>query len=108
MIDITKPETYKKAELPDLVADAVERNDEAALKWLETESGKMKERTRSDGTKYMVKKSISEIRPAYLKMFCGYKTKSSVSKENEKARKRKKEEDARKKMFADAFKKLQK
>lgn len=108
MIDITNPETYKKAELPDLVADAVARNDEAALKWLEEESGKMKERTRSDGTKYMVKKSISEIRPAYLKKFCGYKTKSSVSKENEKARKRKKEEDARKKMFADAFKKLQK
>lgn len=108
MIDITKPETYKKAELPDLIADAVDRNDMEALKWLEEESGKLKERTRADGTKYMVKKSISEIRPDYLKKFCGYKTKSSLSKENEKARKRQKEEEARKKMFADAFAKIKK
>lgn len=108
MIDITNPESYKKAELKDLIDDAVERKDEKALKWLEEESGKMKERTRSDGTKYMVKKSISEIRPAYLKQFCGYKTKSSVSKENEKARKRNKEEAKRKQMFADAFAQLKK
>lgn len=108
MIDITKPETYEKALLPDLINDAVARKDKKALEWLKKESETFKERTRADGTKYKVKKSISEIRPAYLKKFCGYKTKSSVSKENEKARKRKKEEDARKKMFADAFKKLQK
>lgn len=106
MIDITKPETYKNAELADLIEDAVARNDREALKWLDVESSKKKERTRSDGTKYMVKKPISEIRPAYLKKFCGYKTKSSVSKENEKARKRQKEEEARKQLFAEAFAKL--
>lgn len=103
MIDITKPETYEKALLPDLINDAVARKDKKALEWLKKESETFKERTRADGTKYKVKKSISEIRPAYLKKFCGYKTKSAASKEKEKARKRQKEQEARNKLFEDAF-----
>lgn len=102
MIDINKAE-LNKLTLEDLIADAVERKDVAALEWLQTEANSMKQRTRDDGTKYEVRKSIVEIRPAYLKQFLGYTSKSEVSKQKARAAKKEKAQKALDDKFAAAF-----
>ena len=102
MIDINKAE-LNKLKLEDLIADAVERKDVAALEWLQTEANSMKQRTREDGTKYEVRKSIVEIRPAYLKKFLGYTTKSEASKQRAKAAKKAKAQQELDDKFAAAF-----
>lgn len=105
-IDITKPASFSKLTLDDLIADAVERKDGEALKWLKVEANTMKDRTRTDGSTYKVRKSIVEIRAEYVKKYLGYTTESEAAKER--ARKAK-QEKAQKKIddaFADAFAKL--
>ncbi len=103
MIDITKPETFKKLTLKDLVADAVERKDEKALKWLQKQANEKKERTKENGEKYEVRKSIVEIRAAYVKDFLKYKTQGAVSKEKAKAAKEAKLQKELDDMFSKAF-----
>lgn len=91
-IDLTNSDILKKLTIDDLIADAVERADDAALDWLEKESNTMKERTKQDGTKYEVKKGIVEIRAAYIKKFLDYKPKGKASTEAAKKRAREKKQ----------------
>lgn len=107
-IDLTKPELFKKLTLDDLIADAVEREDLKALEWLQTESNKMKERKREDGTTYKVRKSVVEYRPVYLKEFLHYKPKATASKERAKQAKKDKAQREIDNKFANAFAKLKK
>ena len=102
-IDISKPDTFKKLTIDDLIADAVERKDVKALKWVQKEANSTKERTRDDGTKYEVRKSIVEIRAAFVKDFLGYKSKCEAA--NERARQAKKEKSQKQldDKFAAAF-----
>lgn len=105
-INLSSQEEIRKLTLKDLIADAVERKDKDALKWLQEESAKKVERKREDGTVYEVDKSIVSIRAEYIKKFLDYKPVSTLSKEMAKARKREKREKEREAMFADAFAKL--
>ena len=93
-IDIKNQEQIKKLTLDDLINDAVERGDAEALDWLEKEANTKKTRTKADGTKYEVNKSIVEIRPLYLKKFLNYQPKgnrnSNAAKERKKAEQQKK------------------
>ena len=107
-IDISKQEELRRLKLEDLIADAVERKDKDALTWLKEESAKKDVRTKEDGTKYEVDKSIVSIRSNYLKKFLGYKPASTLSKEAMKARKREKREKEREDMFNQAFADLEK
>ena len=105
-INLSSQEEIRKLTLKDLIADAVERNDKDALKWLQEESSKKVERKREDGTAYEVDKSIVSIRAEYIKKFLDYKPASTLSKELAKARKREKREKERSDLFAEAFAKL--
>ncbi len=104
-IDIATAE-LNKLTLDDLIADAVARKDRAALKWLQEQANEMKTRKKEDGSTYEVRKSIVEIRPAYLKDFLKYQSKSEAAKEKakeaKKAKAQKKIDDA----FAAAFAEL--
>lgn len=102
-IDISKPDTFKKLTIDELIADAVERKDVKALKWLQKEANSTKERTRDDGTKYEVRKSIVEIRAAYVKEFLGYKSKSEAAKERARQAKKEKSQKQLDDKFAAAF-----
>ena len=51
-INLSSQEEIRKLTLKDLIADAVERKDKDALKWLQEESAKKVERKREDGTVY--------------------------------------------------------
>lgn len=104
-IDITNPDSFKKLTLKDLIADAVERKDGKALKWLQEQANEKKERSK-DGTKYFVRKSIVEIRAAYVKKFLNYKTQGAVSKEKARAAKEAKVQKELDRMFAEAFAQL--
>lgn len=46
-IDIKSQEAIKKLKLVDLVNDAVERGDKAALEWLKKEANTLKKRTKA-------------------------------------------------------------
>lgn len=104
-IDIKTAE-LNKLTLDDLIKDAVARKDKEALEWLKVEANSMKTRTKEDKTTYEVRKSIVEIRPAYLKKFLGYQSKSEAAKQRakdaKKAKAQKKIDDA----FAAAFAEL--
>ena len=104
-IDVNTAE-LNKLKIDHLIADAVARNDVSALEWLQAESNSMKTRTREDGTTYEVRKSIVEIRPAYLKKFLGYTSKSEASKARAKAQKKEKAQKILDDKFAQAFAKL--
>lgn len=107
-LDISSQDAIKKITLFNLIDDAAERGDIEALEWLEKEANTKKTRTKADGTKYEVNKSIVEIRPLYLKKFLNYKPKESKSSEAAKARKK---EAAQKKLndkFAEARAKIKK
>jgi len=101
MIDTTNQAAIRKITLKDLVDDAVERNDKPALRWLEDESGKQVERKKSDGTVYMVDKTIVAIRAEYLRKFLDY-----VPSTNYSAAAKAKAKEAKSAMFAEAFKKV--
>ena len=105
-IDIKSQEAIKKLKLVDLVNDAVERGDKAALEWLKKEANTLKKRTKADGTTYEVKKSIVEIRPRYLEKFLEYKPKGRSSSTASKERKKKEQQKALDDLFAAAFEKL--
>ena len=107
-INLSSQEEIRKLTLKDLIADAVERKDKDALKWLQEESAKKVERKREDGTVYEVDKSIVSIRAEYIKKFLDYKPASTLSKEMAKARKREKREKEREDMFRTAFEELNK
>jgi len=104
-IDITTAE-LNKLTLDDLIADAVARKDRKALEWLQREANKMKTRTKDDGTTYEVRKSIVEIRPAYLKEFLKYQSKSEAAKEKAKAQKKAKAQQKINDAFEAAFAEL--
>lgn len=107
MIDITNPDSIKAIKrVEQLIEDAVERNDINALNWLQDEAYSTKTRKGDDGTIRVVKKSITEIRAAYIKQFLNYKTKSEASKAKSKEAKRAKEKEELDKAFANAFAKL--
>lgn len=102
-IDISNPDTFKKLTIDDLINDALERKDVKALKWLQEEANSTKERTRDDGTKYEVRKSIVEIRAAYVKDILGYKSKSEAAKERARQAKKEKSQKLLDDKFAAAF-----
>lgn len=105
VIDIKDTKATKTLTLIDLINDAVARQDKEALEWLQDESAKTTERTKSDGTKFTVGKTIIAIRSEYLKKFLGYKPNSGSA--GEAAAKAKAKKDAeREALFAEAFKKL--
>lgn len=106
-IDINKPETFKTLKLDDLINDAVERKDREALEWLQAQANEKKPREK-DGQKYEVRKSIVEIRAAYVKKFLGYKTVGAQAKERAKAAKEAKLQKALDDKFAAAFAKVNK
>lgn len=107
-IDLTKPELFKKLTLDDLMLDAVERNDEKALRWLQDQSNKMSTRKKEDGTEYKVRQSVVQYRTTYLKEFCGYKPAPAPSKEKAKLAKKDKVQRELDRKFAEAFKMLKK
>lgn len=102
MIDIKTAE-LNKLTLDDLIADAVARKDREALEWLKKEANEMKDRSKEGGGTYKVRKSIVEIRPAYLKKFLGYQSKSEAAKERAKAQKKAKAQQKIDDAFAAAF-----
>lgn len=104
MIDINKPDEFKKLKLADLINDAVARKNKEALEWLKVEANSMKTRKREDGTEYEVRKSIVEIRANYVKKFLNYKTKGAAAKERAKQAKAEKQQREIDNMFEDAFK----
>ena len=105
-LDLSSRESVNKITLDALIADAVQNGNKEALEWLQKEATSKKERTKADGTKYLVNKSIVEIRPAYIKMFHNYKPQSSLSAEQAKARKQEKKQKELEDKFAKAFAQL--
>lgn len=105
-IDVNKPEEFKKLTIDDLLKDAVARKDKEAALWLKAQSDDVKTRTRKDGTKYEARKSIVEIRPVYLKKFCGYKPKVSDAKERARLAKKQKIQKELDDKFMQAFAEL--
>ena len=99
-------EDATKKTLDDLIADAIERKDVEALKWLKTQANTTKTRKRTDGTTYEVKLSIVEIRPNYYKNFLNYKTKGALAAEAKRKKERDRKQKALDDKFADAFKAL--
>lgn len=106
MINLDKPAEFKNLKLDDLIADAVERKDVKALEWLQKEATSTKTRTREDGTKYEVRKSIVEIRANYLKTFLKYKSKSAAAREKAKQAKKEKQRQEIEEKFQAAFAKI--
>lgn len=107
MIDITNPDSIKAIKkVEQLIEDAVERNNIEALKWLQEEAYATKPRKCEDGTTREVKKSITEIRAAYIKKFLNYQTRAEASKAKNKEAKKAKEKEELDNAFAKAFAKL--
>lgn len=102
LIDITQP-GLNKLNLDNLIEDAVARKDADALRWLKEQANEMKTRKREDGTSYKVRKSIVEIRPAYLKTFLNYVSKSEIAKQKAKEAKKAKAQKALDDKFEAAF-----
>lgn len=97
MIDV-KNVNIQKLTLVDLVNDAVDRKDKAALEFLQAESKKKVERKRKDGSTVIVMQPVNQYRVAYLTKFCGYVKKSSVKLNAEQKREKKLND-----MFSSAF-----
>lgn len=105
-IDITNQSAIRKLTLQDLVDDAVERKDKAALRWLEDESSKQVMRKKKNSDEMVeVTKPIISIRAEYLKTFLGYTPQPAKSTYNSDAAKAKRNA-ARKAMFSAAFDKI--
>lgn len=102
-IDITNQEAIRKITWEDLVADAVERKDKDALRWLEDKSTETVSRKRADGTTYEVNVSIVAVRAEYLRKYLGYEPIGKRNSEAAKAKKRAQREEKRAAMFAEAF-----
>lgn len=102
LIDMTSAEVNKLT-LDDLIKDALARKDKDALEWLKKEANEMKTRKKEDGTTYEVRKSIVEIRPAYLKKFLKYQSKSEAAKQRAKDAKKAKAQQKIDDAFAAAF-----
>lgn len=107
-LNISTQEAIKKITLDNLIDDAVERGDIKALDWLEKEANSKKTRTKADGTKYEVNKSIVEIRPNYLKLFLKYQPKGRGTSEAAKARKKQEAQEKLNNKFAAARAKINK
>jgi len=107
-IDLTNQEALRKLTLEDLVADAVEKQDIDALRFLEDEASQTDKRTnKKTGVEYEVPRSIVSIRAKYLRDYCGYTPKrpdASKSKEKKKAERAEK----RANLFEQAFKDIKK
>lgn len=84
MIDV-KTVDVKKLTLDDLINDAVERGDKAAIEWLKAETMKKSIRKREDGTEYEARQPLTAYKNEYLTKFCGY-TKPKRKTANEEKR----------------------
>ena len=99
-IDITKPSAFKDLGIDELIEDAIERQDDKALSWLEEQSvAKKSRKKRNSEETYEVFVPINEIRANYLKQFLHYKPKSSTNKAKAKAEK----DEKRRKEMEDKF-----
>lgn len=108
---VVKPIDIKTAEvnkltLDELIGDAVARKDKKALQWLKEQANEMKTRKKEDGSTYQVRKSIVEIRPAYLRDFLKYQSKSEAAKQRAKDAKKAKAQQKIDDAFAAAFAEL--
>lgn len=109
MINVNEVD-IKKLTLKELVKDAQDRKNKKALAYLKEQSHKIVKRKVKD--KNGVEKEIEVIQPItcyrkqYLVLFCGWveklKEKSAEEKERIKQMKRKKDAEARYKMFEEA------
>lgn len=101
-INLEDTKALQELDLEALIADAVERKDKEALRWLEDETNKTITRTnKKSGKEYETVRSIVSIRSEYLTKFLRYNPKSKQKEEEKKERKAK-----IKQMFADAFAQL--
>ena len=91
----------QKLKLNDLIEDAVERKDNAAIEWLRTEAKKKIDRKGKDGTITHAYQPVNMFRVEYLTKFCGYQKKEAVRLTAE--QKRERMLDA---MFEEAFAKI--
>jgi hypothetical protein len=87
MIDINNV-NIQKLKLTDLIADATERNDKAALEWLREQAMKKVERKGKDDSVTEAFQSVNMFRVEYLTKFCGYKKKEAVKLTAEQKRER--------------------
>jgi len=106
-IDLTNQEKIRKLKRDDLIADAVERKDKTALRWLEDEFFKQVPVKDKDGkdTDAMKPKPLITIRSEYLVKFLGYKPTVNyfkVAREKKKAER----EKALRNAFEEAFRKI--
>lgn len=100
MIDINNV-NIQKLKLADLIQDAVERENEEAIKWLRTEATKKITRRNRNGEMIDQWQPVNMFRMEYLTKFCGYtkKTRAKMTAEE----RREKMLDA---LFDDALNKL--
>ena len=91
----------QKLKLNDLIEDAVERNDNAAIEWLRAEAKKKVDRKGKDGAVTQAYQPVNMFRVEYLTKFCGYQKKAAVRLTAE--QKRERMLDA---MFEEAFAKI--
>lgn len=77
MIDINNV-NIQKLKLTDLIADAVERKDEAAIAWLRAEANKKIPCKGKDGSVTEKFQPANMFRVEYLTKFCGYEKKETV------------------------------
>jgi hypothetical protein len=87
MIDINNV-NIQKLKLSDLIADAAERKDEEALKWLHEQAMKKVERKGKDDSVTETFQPVNMFRVEYLTKFCGYKKKEAVKLTAEQKRER--------------------
>lgn len=91
----------QKLTLNDLISDATDRGDKAALLWLMEEAKKKVSRTGKDGKTKEVYKPVNMYRMAYLETFCGYEKKKAVGMTADQRR-----QNMLGKLFDDAFAKI--
>ena len=100
IIDINNV-NIQKLKLADLINDAAERKDEAALKWLHEQAMKKVERKDKDDSIKETFQPVNMFRVEYLELFCGYKKRKA-----EKLTPEQKRERMLKDMFDEAFAKI--
>jgi hypothetical protein len=87
MIDINNV-NIQKLKMTDLIADAVERKDEEALKWLHEQAMKKVAGKDKDGNATEKFQPVNMFRVEYLTKFCGYQKKEAVKLTAEQKRER--------------------
>ena len=78
----------QKLKLTDLIADAAERKDNEALKWLHEQAMKKIERKEKDGSVKETFQPVNMFRIEYLTKFCGYQKRKAEKLTPEQKRER--------------------